>query len=157
MIFPEFNVLESSLMSRRAIPISPPIISFILENIEGFDVMLEEGERIVITPKEHALVKPTSRNHLRDLLNSRSSATPALRPKLIYCIVDSQLTPERLKKSGMSVPRLAVYGAIFHAGEKGIDNKTIREKTKLSPGNLSGVLFWLQRQKLIIAKPAPVS
>jgi hypothetical protein len=143
-------------MSRKATPLPRAIIPFLLENMDGFDVVLEDDERIVITPKEGATINPASRRQLANALLAKDRTRPASNcPRFIYRVSDPKCTPEMAKRSGMTPPRHAVYTAIYNA-ESGIDHKAIREKTKLTHGAVAQILHWLRKQNLIIAKNEPL-
>ena len=151
---------EEPVMARKTAPLPSAIIPFILANLEGFDVVLEDSERIVITPKDGAEVEPHSRTHLVQALTRTANgdghtAAPVMvaRPKFIYRAVDKRYTPEQAKRFGLSPQRLKVYELIYTAGAKGIGYKDVRAKSGLAHGSVQQVLHWLRAQKLITGEP----
>jgi hypothetical protein len=152
-------VSETMTTARRATPLPSAIIPFILNNLDGFDVLLEDGERIVITPKEGALVSPSSQKYIKRTILERSPLREGGSPRLrfTYHPTNTQHTPEEARRFGLSAPRLAIYTLIYTAGETGADYKLLREKSKLTHGSVQQVLHWLRKQKLITAKPKTLS
>lgn len=158
-------VAEEHYMARKTAPLPPDIIPFILANLEGFDIVLEDSERIVITPKDGAEVAPASRSLLTHALTQREHdgdgegrglhrPTPLVaRPKFIYRAADKRYTPEQAKRFGLSPQRLKVYELIYTAGTKGIGYKDVRAKSNLPHGSVQQVLHWLRAQKLITGEP----
>lgn len=150
---------ERMFMAPRRVPLPRDIIPFILENLEGFDVELEDGERIIITPRDDATVRPSSRNHLRATLLNRMPVTAAAprtappRPKFIYRPSHESYTPEQARVFGMSKPRLRIYALIHAAGEAGIGYAELREKSNLPHGSVQQILNWLRKQQLITGTP----
>lgn len=149
-------------MSVKRVPLPTAIIPFILDNLEGFDIALEDGERIVITAKAGVQVRPSSRPLLASLLSSAdgeghraapSSPRIVMRPKFIYKAKDERYTPEQAKVFGLSKPRLQVYSIVHTAGDEGVGYSTIREKSKLPHGSVMQILHWLRKQRLITGAP----
>lgn len=157
-------------MSQNRVPLPSAIIPFLLGNLEGFDVWLEEGERIVLTAKAGVEVNPASRAHLDTLLNERQKGSneaavvpiapsptfrPSQRPKFIYKVKDQRYTPAQAKRFGLSKPRLLVYEIIHASGNEGTSYAAIKGQSKLIHGSVMQVLHWLRKQKLITGVPAP--
>jgi hypothetical protein len=143
------------MMSRTPLP--PAIIPFILANLDAFDVSLENGERIIITPKDGAVVAPGSPVSVSlppayDRARPFLAPKPILRPKFIYRVKDRKLTPEQAKKFGFSAPRLAVYQAIWDA-PKGITSKELMARTGLVHGAVQQILHWLRKQNMVKGEP----
>lgn len=150
---------------RRVTPLPAAIIPFILQNLDGFDIVLEDGERIVITPKNGAVINPQSRTKLVTLLTGTAEpgvpalapkrpaepARPILRPKFIYKATDKKLTPEQAKRFGFSEQRYRVYRVIFES--KGIQAKDVMEATGFPHGTVQQILHWLRHRKLITGEP----
>lgn len=154
-------------MAKR-VPLPSAIIPFILANLEGFEVSLEDGERIIITPRVNAPINPASVAPLATTLLSDRAVSPAtertspppsprlaLRPKFIYRAKDARYTPAQAKVFGLSKPRLLVYSVVHAAGAEGVGYGLIREKTKLAHGSVMQILHWLRKQKLITGAPEP--
>ena len=143
------------MTKRTALP--PAIIPFILENLDGFDIALEDDDRIVITPKQGAMVNPNSRAQLASLIlengETRAARPIPLRPKFSYRPFNKNYTPQQAKAFGMSKPRLRVYEVIYAAGADGARYKEIRAKTQIPHGSVQQILNWLRKQKLIIGVP----
>ena len=159
-----FVIPRSSMPPKKSTPLPAAIIPFILQNLDGFNVTLEDGERIVITPKVGAQVSPQSRGALADALLHQSeepvaqhpvgpgrTTAPILRPKFIYRVLDKKLNPEQAKRFGFSEQRYTVYRTIFES--KGIQAKDIMEKTGLPHGTVQQILHWLRNRKLITGEP----
>lgn len=154
-------------MTQNRVPLPSAIIPFLLGNLEGFDVWLEEGERIVLTAKAGVEVNPASRAHLTSLLSDRPSGsvvkpvvaapplrpTPTQRPKFTYKAKDQRYTPAQAKRFGLSKPRLLVYEIIHAAGDEGTTYAAIKDQSKLIHGSVMQVLHWLRKQKLITGAP----
>ena len=143
-------------------PLPHALIPFILQNLDGFDVVLEDGERIVILPRAGATVESPSALHgfverregERAVSLSPSSSrapTTAARQRFLYTAKDATYTVEHAKRFGMTKPRLKVYEAIFTSGAEGADYRTLRQKTHLEHGSVMQVLHWLRKQNLITA------
>lgn len=159
--------LERIGMARSRVPLPKAIIPFILANLDGFDISIEDGDRIVITPKADAVVAPQSHKTLRAFFDraggaqaGRSVAPPSprivQRPKFTYKVEKADYTPKQAKAFGMSKPRLKVYEIIHAAEEKGVGYKTIRQKSELPHGSVQQILHWLRKQKLISGTPGEV-
>lgn len=152
-------------MVKNSVPLPREIIPFILENLEGFDVQLEEGERIVITPKADAEVRPSSRTHLLSALEHTSEAAGGykapprvvVRPKFIYHAKDRRKSPEEARAFGLSKPRLLVYTIVYNGGEEGVGYQAVRTKSKLPHGSVMQILHWLRKQGLITGAPEVLS
>lgn len=155
-----------NIMSSTTLPAA--IIPFILANIDGFDITLEGSERIVLTPKKGATINPETAGQLATAVLQGSVAPRAdgrvpavkvsapprsiLRPKFIYRVADKKLTPDTAKKYGWTPPRVAVYKVIFEH-PKGVQSKTVMEKTGLQHGSVQQILNWLRKQELIVGEP----
>jgi hypothetical protein len=152
------TLTRSIMPPKKVVPLPAAIIPFILANVEGFDVVLEDSERIIITPKTDAQINPSSVNQLAEAIASSSRApAPApraivMRPKFTYKVKDRRYTPEQAKVFGLSKPRLLVY-TIIHEHEKGVGYATIRETSKLVHGSVMQILHWLKKQNLITGEP----
>lgn len=154
------------MMSQKFVPLPPAIIPFILDNLEGFDAVLEDGERIVITPKPNAEMRPASAKHLavviEEMHHVQHDGQPrknrvVMRPKFNYKVTNPKHTPEEAKRFGLSKPRLAVYEIIHKAAGEGVGYADIREKSKLPHGSVMQILHWLRKQKLVIGTPESTS
>lgn len=137
-------LVESDDVMKR-VPLPTAIIPFILAHLDAFDAVLEDEDRIVITPKDGAVVTGTP------------PTTPApprsiLRPKHRYRIVDRHRTPTEAKRYGFSEPRLKVYQAIWDA-PGGILAKDIMDKTGIAHGSVQQILHWLKSRKFISGEP----
>jgi hypothetical protein len=144
---------------KRLTPLPPAIIPFILQHLEGFDIMLEGDERIIITPKADATMDPGSMakfastllEHKARILPGKPTAS-ILRPRFIYKVADRKLTPEQAQRFGFSSQRHQVYKAVFDA-PKGVQAKNVMEATGLPHGTVQQVLHWLRKRKLITGEP----
>lgn len=152
------SVLRESLM-KKSTPLPTDIIPFILENLSGFDVMLEDGERIVITPKAGATIAPHSRKHLVRAVAPQAARGPVppmpkpiLKPKFLYRVNDRQRTPAQAKLFGFSEQRLSVYNAIYNSPH-GIHSKDLMDVTGLTHGTVQQILNWLRKQNMISGEP----
>lgn len=155
------------MSEKKSLPLPATIIPFILDNLDGFDIQLEEGERIVITPKPDAVMRPSTASAFANVVartadTNTSAPRPALsrvvlppppRPKFVYKVNDLTYTPELAKRFGLSKPRLLVYRIVYEAGKKGTRYIVIRKKSKLTHGSVMQNLHWLQKQKLITGAP----
>jgi hypothetical protein len=155
---PERVRLEE-VLSARSIPLPRDIIPFILENLEGFDATIENGEWIKIMPRGDTFITPQSRSRLSHLAHQAAhqaahpTAVPVLRPKFSYTIANRDYTPDQAEAFGMSKPRLKVYKTIYEAGGDGAGYKVIRSKSGLPHGSVQQILHWLRKQKLIHGEP----
>lgn len=155
-------------MSVKKLPLPTAIIPFILQNLQGFEVSLEDGERIVIVPRANAQVVPGSRPHLAAALNlpvdrpnGRAKADQVQppptrvtqRPKFIYRAKNAKYAPDQARAFGLSKPRLLIYTLVHQAGATGIGYAGLREKSKLPHGSVMQILHWLRKQRLITGTP----
>ena len=148
---------------KKVTPLPPAIIPFILQNLDGFDIVLEDSERIVITPKAGATINPQSAAKYAAALlvdapparpqpvSEARKVQPILRPKFIYKVADRKLTPEQARRFGFSEQRLNVFRVIFES--KGVQSKDIMDKTGLPHGTVQQILHWLRNRKLITGEP----
>ncbi len=134
----------------KSIPLSREILSYILKNVDEFDALLDEEERIILTAKEGAhITLPT-----RVPVTGQSVRTMApLRPKFIYSVKRREYGPEQAKAFGMSKPRLRVYEIVYAAGTAGVGYKAVRDQSGLQHGSVMQILHWLRKQDLIIGIP----
>jgi hypothetical protein len=149
------RVRQEEVLSARSIPLPRDIIPFILENLEGFDATIEDGEWIKIVPKGDVVISPRTHVRLTQMVQraAQPSALPILRPKFSYTIANRDYTPEQAEAFGMSKPRLRVYRVIYEAGAEGAGYKLIRSKSGLPHGSVQQILHWLRKQKLIVGEP----
>lgn len=159
-------------MTKKIVPLPAAIIPFLLASIEGFDIMLEDGERIVLVPKPTAEITPAAREQLTALITKAGNGsavelTPTIVPpratataprlRFIYKVKDKRYTPEQAKAFGLSKPRLLIYTLVYAAGDAGTGYASIREKSKLAHGTVMQILHWLRKQNLIIGKEDPTA
>jgi hypothetical protein len=153
---------------KKVTPLPAAIIPFLLKNLDGFDIALEDSDRIVLTPKDGAGINPESRAYLAAaILQGDGHQTPQksaqvhhaqpakvksiLRPKLIYRVADKKLTPEQAERFGFTPQRLSVFKVIHES--KAVQAKDIMEKTGLPHGTVQQVLHWLRDRKIVTAEP----
>lgn len=157
-----FETVRSQMDTKKKVtPLPAAIVPFLLKNLDGFDIMLEDSDRIVLTPKSGAAINPESRAVLAAALlepqqpgpqavKPSAKVTSILRPKFIYKVVDKKMTPELVTRFG-SEQRSSVYRVIFES--KGVQSKDIMDKTGLPHGTVQQILHWLRNRKLITGEP----
>lgn len=154
---PENRQTDTDMSTHKNVLLPAGVVKFILENLEGFDLVLEDDTRIVLTPKVGAEISSASVETLAGMVEDVQARRINTRPRFIYKVRNASYTPKEAKAFNLSKPRLAVYTVIHAAGEKGIGYAGIKEKTKFPHGSVMQILNWLKRQRLITGKPEEVT